>query len=187
MDPSWESPSSERHPNGIGVTHDSGSTRGHPAFWERRYAIASIPSAERRPGLVCCGGEALTAARYGIDFNNTNDEHDPDARSDAKGPEPEAAAVGVVDGSTYAFVGLERMGGIVVYDISDPEAPEFVDYVNNRDFAAVPGEADAGDLGPESLVFVSAADSPLASGLPMLVVGNEVSGTVTVYEITATP
>ena len=86
--------------------------------------------------------------------------------------------MGEVDGRMYAFIGLERTGGIVMYDVSDPHAPFFVDYVNNRNFAA-----GTGDLGPEGLVFIPAGDSP--NGLPMVVAANEISGTVTLYSITA--
>jgi hypothetical protein len=89
-----------------------------------------------------------------------------------------------VGANTYAFIGLERMGGVMVYDVTDPTAPEFVDYVNDRDLAVDPTDPtmDAGDLGPESLVFLSAADSPVA-GVPLLLVANEVSGTIAVYSI----
>jgi len=88
-------------------------------------------------------------------------------------------AIGEVDGRIYVFLGLERMGGVMVYDVSDPRAPVFVQYVNNRDFDA-PSEK-AGDLAPEGIDFVPAEESP--TGAPLLIVANERSGTVTVYEI----
>ena len=74
------------------------------------------------------------------------------------------------------------MGGIMVYDISNPFAPSYVQYVNNRDFSvAVSDSTDAGDLGPESIQFVSADHSP--NDKPLIIVGNEVSGTTTIYQI----
>jgi len=129
--------------------------------------------------------EQITAMMLPEFFNSTNDDNDSfDNRSDDKGPEPEGVALGVIDGRTYAFVGLERIGGVMVYDITDPLAPTYVTYVNNRNFSADATSPEAGDLGPEGLVFISAADSP--TGQPLLVVSNEVSGTVTTYGI-ATP
>jgi 2',3'-cyclic-nucleotide 2'-phosphodiesterase / 3'-nucleotidase / 5'-nucleotidase len=63
-------------------------------------------------------------------------------------------------------------------DITDPTEAFFVDYVNNRNFA---GDAEAaGDLGAEGVFFIAAADSP--NGNPLVVVGNEVSGTTTVFD-----
>ncbi|MBW3640248.1 MAG: hypothetical protein KY451_10425 [Actinobacteria bacterium] len=53
----------------------------------------------------------------------------------------------------YAFVGLERVGGIMIYDITDPRNASFVDYVNPRE---------------------GWCSSPVA---------NEVSGTTSVYTI----
>jgi 2',3'-cyclic-nucleotide 2'-phosphodiesterase/3'-nucleotidase/5'-nucleotidase len=103
-----------------------------------------------------------------------------DTRSDNKGPEPEGIAVGKVHGHTYAFVGLERVGGVVVYDVSNPRAPQFVTYVNNRNFSA-PTAATAGDLGPEGLLFIEGSDSP--THRPILVVSNEISGTMTMYDL----
>jgi len=103
-----------------------------------------------------------------------------DSRSDNKGPEPEGVAVGEVRGRTYGFIGLERMGGVLVYDLSRPRAPRFVQYVNNRNFSAAT-PAEAGDLGPEGLLFIPACDSP--TGKPLLVVSNEISGTGTLYSI----
>jgi hypothetical protein len=70
----------------------------------------------------------------------------------------------------------------MIYDITDPYAPSFVQYLNNRDFGAEPGTAAAGDLGPEGLIVIEADRSPLP-GVPLLVVANEVSGTTTVYRI----
>ena len=108
-----------------------------------------------------------------------------DSRSDAKGPEPEGLTIGKLGDKTFVFVGLERMGGILVYDISNPETPVFMDYLNSREDWTTEDPstvlAEVGDLGPEGLVFVSAADSP--NGIPLLIVGNEVSGTTAVYEI----
>ena len=92
--------------------------------------------------------------------------------------------IGKVFGKPYAFIGLERIGGVVVYDVSDPLAPRFVQYANNRDFTAAPTTPAAGDLGPEGLVFISAQESP--NGRPLVVTGNEISGTTTIYEIRST-
>ena len=127
--------------------------------------------------------ERITAERYPDWFNSGHDETLFDDRSDNKGPEPEGIALGKIGAKTYAFVGLERMGGIMVYDISDPARPEFTTYVNSRDFSvdSAVDPAAAGDLGPEGLAFVPAADSP--NGDPMLIVGNEVSGTTAIYRI----
>ncbi len=126
--------------------------------------------------------EQITANLFPNDFNANNDENGTfDNRSDNKGPEPEGIAIGEIDGRTYAFIGLERVGGIMTYDITDPLAPSFVDYVNNRDFAGDAEAGTAGDLGPEGLAFIPAAVSP--TGSPLLAVGNEVSGTTTVFDV----
>jgi LPXTG-motif cell wall-anchored protein len=109
-----------------------------------------------------------------------------DRRSTSKGVEPEALAVGTIGAQTFAFVGLERMGGIMVYDVSNPAAPSFVRYKN----AALEGLAlspannttpGSYDVSPEGMVFVPAAASPNAK--PMLIVANELSGTTTMYEV----
>lgn len=116
-------------------------------------------------------------------FNSTNDDNASfDNRSDDKGPEPEGVVIGTIGGRTYAFVGLERIGGVMVYDVTTPASPTFVLYVNNRDFSAGAGVGSGGDLGPEGLVFVPGNQSP--TGFPLLIVANEVSGTTTIYGIT---
>ncbi len=127
--------------------------------------------------------ERITASLIPDNFNGNNDENSFDNRSDDKGPEAEAATVGEINGQTFAFIGLERVGGIMVYNVTNPQNPEFVQYLNNRDFSdeADPEAGTAGDLGPEGLAFIAASDSP--TGEPMLAVGNEVSGTTTLYSI----
>lgn len=136
-------------------------------------------------GLVFDSGDALetlTAAAFPADFNSDNESNGSfDSRSDDKGPEPEGLALGRVCGRTYAFVGLERIGGVVVYDVSDPRHPAFVQYVNTRDFSGNAAAGTAGDLGPEGLLFIDAWDSP--TGRPLLVTANEISGTTRLFEI----
>lgn len=125
--------------------------------------------------------ERITASVHGDQFNNNDDENEGDSRSSNKGPEPEALTIGLVGDRTYAFIGMERMGGIFVYDITNPYDTRFVEYVNNRDVTE--GADISGDSAPEGMTFVAAEDSP--SGQALLVVGNEVSGTVTVWQVTA--
>jgi len=116
--------------------------------------------------------EQLTAALTPALFNANNGDPDKvDQRSDDKGPEAEGVTVGVIADHTYAFVGLERAGGgVMVFDVSNPRAPHFVQYVRS----------DA-DISPEGLKFVPVAKSPI--GVPLLIVTNEVSETTTVYAI----
>jgi hypothetical protein len=116
------------------------------------------------------------------EFNSTNEENaSADTRSDNKGPEPEGIALGVVGRRVYAFVGLERIGGVMVWDVTNPHGPRFVQYLSNRDFAGDPEAGTAGDLGPEGLRFIGKHESP--TGVPLLAVANEVSGTTTLYRI----
>ncbi|WP_306369454.1 choice-of-anchor I family protein [Nocardiopsis sp. CC223A] len=115
-------------------------------------------------------------------FNSNHTSNGFDTRSDDKGPEPEGVTLGRIGGRVYAFIGLERVGGIMIYDVTDPADASFVDYVNNRDFSAEPGTPEALDLGPEGLTFIPAGDSPIP-GTPVLVVANEVSGTTTLFRV----
>jgi len=112
-------------------------------------------------------------------FNVSNDNNTVDDRSDNKGPEPEGVAVGTVSGRTYAFVGVERVGGVMVFDITDPAAPALVQWANRRDYALSP-TAPGQDSGPEVIHFVPKGESPTHE--PLVLVANEVSGTVTLYE-----
>jgi 2',3'-cyclic-nucleotide 2'-phosphodiesterase/3'-nucleotidase/5'-nucleotidase len=125
--------------------------------------------------------EQITKQRNPENFNATNDENNFDNRSDDKGPEPEGVVVGEVNGKMYSFVGLERVGGIVIYDITDPTAPSFAHYITTRDFSGDPEAGTSGNLAPEGLVFIPASESPNQTAL--LVVTYEVSGSVQVFEL----
>jgi 2',3'-cyclic-nucleotide 2'-phosphodiesterase/3'-nucleotidase/5'-nucleotidase len=122
--------------------------------------------------------EQITAEEFPDGFNAQDAVDD---RSDDKGPEPEGIVLGEASGRTYAFIGLERTGGIMVYDISDPLSPSFVQYINTRILGGDPGAGTAGDVAPEGLIFIRGEDSP--NGSPLLVVAYEVSGTTTIFEI----
>lgn len=167
------------------ITTELGDTDGDGDF-DALYTFGgrsfSIWSSEGQ--LVYDGGadfEQMTATFFPDYFNASNSNNTFDNRSDDKGPEPEGLVLGEIGDRTYAFIGLERVGGVMVYDVTNPSAPQFVQYLNNRDFSAEVETPAAGDLGPEGLTFISAQNSP--QGKPLLVVGNEVSGTTTVYEI----
>jgi len=125
--------------------------------------------------------EQLTAFVNPANFNASHTANTRDARSSSKGPEPEGLVIGKAYGRTLAFIGFERVGGIAVYDITDPYAPELLDYVNFRNFTNPFNFATAGDLGPEGLAFIDANDSP--NDKPLLVVANEISGSTTIFEI----
>jgi hypothetical protein len=168
----------------LNVTRTLGDANGDGKY-DALYTLGgrsfSIWSAEG--SLVYDSGadfERITAFAAPAFFNASNDNNSFDDRSDNKGPEPEGIALGEIDDRTYAFIGLERVGGVMMYDVTDPRAPFFVDYLNNRDFVAGIGDL-AGDLGPEGLTFIAAHDSP--NGRPIVVVANEISGTVTFYAI----
>lgn len=123
-------------------------------------------------------------------FNTTNDENQIDDRSDNKGPEPENVTTLAIDGKVYAYIGLERQSGVMVYDVTDPENAFYVDYLNTRNFEAQPFEEveddifvayeNMGDISPEGIVAVHASQSP--NGENLVITGNEVSGTVAIYQ-----
>jgi hypothetical protein len=132
--------------------------------------------------------EETTAAAHPNYFNADHQDQAKqlDKRSAAKGPEPEGMALGTIGDRTYAFVGLERVGGVMVYDVTVPTQTTFVQYINTRDFAiGQDSTADhtRADLGPEGLCFVAGDESPDPQGRPLLLVGNEVSGTTAIYVI----
>jgi uncharacterized protein len=116
------------------------------------------------------GLEQITAAKVPTLFNSDGTAATFDTRSDNKGPEPEGVVIGVINNRTYAFIGSERTGDVIVYDVTNPGQPKFVQHINTPE-----------DVSPEGLAFISATDSP--TGKPLLVTANEVSKTVAVFEI----
>ena len=131
--------------------------------------------------------ETKTAEYFPAYFNISNDDNAFDSRSPKKGPEPESVVIGKVEDKTYAFTALERIGGIMVYDITDPEKAAFCNYINTRDFSEDPEVVEklTGDIAPEGLTFISAENSP--SETPILLAAFEVSGTVGAYAVGEKP
>lgn len=99
-------------------------------------------------------------------------------RSDNKGPEPEGVVTAVLNNKTYAFIALERIGGVIVYDVSNPLAPKYVTYANNRAF---PANNATDDRGAEGIIFISAAESP--NGQPLVLLANETSNSVSIFQV----
>jgi len=109
-------------------------------------------------------------------FNADHEDNGIKVRSRAKGPEPEGVTLAEIAGKTFAFISLERVGGVMVYDVTNPNDVKFVDYKNSRSVSAY-----AGDHGPEGITYIKAADSP--TNKDYIVVANEISGTLTLFEI----
>jgi 2',3'-cyclic-nucleotide 2'-phosphodiesterase / 3'-nucleotidase / 5'-nucleotidase len=139
--------------------------------------------------------ERVTAAAVPAFFNTPDDANLFDGRSADRGPEPEPLAVGQVGERWYSFVGFERIGGVIAHDVSEPAAPRFAFYLNNRNFAVDPAQvcrgneaksaacAAVGDLEPEALLFIPAERSP--NGSPLLVVTHEQTDSVILLQLGA--
>lgn len=126
--------------------------------------------------------EAIIAEIAAERFND-DDGDDGEDRSDAKGPEPEAITIGEVAGKIYAFIGLERDSGIMIYDVTSPADASFVSYipplhVDNAE------EGQTARHAPEVITFIEPADS--LTGNPQIAVSYEVSGTTIVYDLVDT-
>ena len=131
------------------------------------------------PELVFDSGNDFewVTSREAADRYNADSTSDgvPDQRSPIRGPEPEGVAIGRVGRKVVAAIGLERTGGVMLYDITNPAETKFLKYLSPMD------ETGLLDCAPEGIVIVSAKDSP--TGQTMLVVCNEGSGTVTTYSL----
>lgn len=163
--------------NTLGDTDGDGDFDALYAFGGRSFSVWNSGGAQ-----VYDSGdffEQITANYFPMNFNASNTTNLRDDRSDNKGPEPEGVTLGKIGDQTFAFIGMERVGGIFVFNVTVPFAPKYVYYINNRDFSAATTTAQAGDLGPEGLLFIPAQNSP--NGKNLLVTANEVSGTTTIY------
>ncbi len=97
-------------------------------------------------------------------------------RSDDKGPEPEGVATAVINGNHYLFVSLERVGGVMMFNVDIPSAPVYVGYYNNRSVAT-----NGPDRGAEGIIVIKKEDSP--TGKDIVILANEVSSTLSIFEV----
>ncbi len=105
-------------------------------------------------------------------FNANNaSAADFDERSDNKGAEPEGITTANINDKVYAFVGLERVGGVMVYDVTDPALASFESYQPATD----------GDVAPEGLLFIAGSDN--GSGQDLLLVSYEDTGTIGIFRL----
>ncbi|WP_127499237.1 choice-of-anchor I family protein [Paenibacillus glycanilyticus] len=129
--------------------------------------------------------ENITAQRVPDYFNVSNSKITMDDRSVKKGPEPEDIKVGKVGNRQLAFIGLERVGGLMTYDVTDPENPRFANYTNTRVFKGADNKVNLDtDTGPEGIEFIPASVSP--TGKPLVLVAYEVGGKVGIYQLNVT-
>jgi hypothetical protein len=146
----------------LGDTDNDGDYDVVYSYGARSFSIWSTSGS-----LVYDSGNSIATETLNATPDRFNDD---DGRSDDKGAEPESVEVLNIGNERYIlFVGLERNDQVLVYDITNPMAPQFLNLLSHT-----------GDEGPEGLLAINAEDSP--SGKALLVVSNEDSGTVTIYE-----
>ncbi len=116
---------------------------------------------------------------FGKFFNMSNSNNTFKNRSDDKGPEPEGVTVGKYNGKYYAFIALERTGGIMIYDVTNPNEPFFESYINSRFDGDILTANN--DLGGEGIIYVAPENSPNGKGL--VLVANEISATISVFQL----
>lgn len=97
-------------------------------------------------------------------------------RSDDKGPEPEGVATAIINGNHYLFVSLERVGGVMLFNVDVPSAPVYVGYYNNRSVAT-----NGPDRGAEGIIIIKKEDSP--TGNDIVILANEISSTLSIFDI----
>ena len=166
------------------VSSATGNTDGDSDFEEIAALGArsfSIFNADTRQIVYDSGDqfERYIAANHPLIFNADNESNTVKSRSRAKGPEPEGVALGNINGQTYAFITLERTGGVMVYNITNPDNPTFTDYKHSRMTSAY-----GGDNGPEGIIYIAPENTTTGKGY--VIIANEISGTLSMYEIAGT-
>jgi hypothetical protein len=169
----------------LNVTIASGDTDGDGDYDEiHAFGARSISIWNATTGaLVWDSGdmlELITAKhpQFAALFNASNANNTFKNRSDDKGPEPEGVTIAEIGGKMFAFVALERIGGCMVFDVTNPSNPIVVDYKNTRNLTTF-----AGDNGAEGIIYISAANSP--TGSPIVILANEISSTLSFYRVDA--
>ncbi|MBW3523492.1 choice-of-anchor I family protein [Chryseobacterium sp. NKUCC03_KSP] len=164
------------------VTNVNGNTDGDADF-EEIHALGarsfSIFNADTKQIVYDSGDqfERYIAANHPLIFNADNEANGAKNRSRAKGPEPEGVTLGTIGTQTFAFITLERTGGVMVYNVTDPNNVTFVDYKHSRSTSAF-----GGDNGPEGITYIPPAN--MNNGKGYVIVANEISGTLSMYEVT---
>jgi hypothetical protein len=160
-----------RTTNKLGDTDNDGDFDEIYCFGARSFSVWNTSTSS----LIYDSGdefERITAndATYSAFFNQNSGGAKKD-RSDDKGPEAEGVTIGKVGGIPYAFIAMERTGGVLVYNVSNPAAPTYVTYSNSRPT----------DISPEGIQFIPAKKSPNKKDL--LIVSNEISSTLSIYQV----
>jgi hypothetical protein len=163
------------------VTNATGNTDGDTDFEEIAALGArsfSIFNADTKQIVYDSGDrfERYIAANHPLIFNADNESNGTKTRSRAKGPEPEGVALGTIGTQTYAFITLERTGGVMVYNVTNPNNPTFTDYKHSRSTSAY-----GGDNGPEGIIYIAPENTTTGKGY--VIIANEISGTLSMYEI----
>ncbi|MDQ0593102.1 hypothetical protein QFZ37_001471 [Chryseobacterium ginsenosidimutans] len=167
------------------VSNATGNTDGDAEFEEISALGArsfSIFNADTKQIVYDSGDrfERYIAANHPLIFNADNEANGAKNRSRAKGPEPEGVALGTINGQTFAFITLERTGGVMVYNVTDPNNVTFTDYKHSRTTSAY-----GGDNGPEGITYIAPANTTIGKGY--VIVANEISGTLSMFEVVSSP
>ncbi len=122
--------------------------------------------------------ERITALALPDAFQCGHDDPAFDSRSDDKGPEPEALAIGEIDGRTYAFIGMERIGGVarLRHQLIPPHRCFWT-----TSTPATSAHRKAVTSGRRDCCSSRLSASP--NHRPLLVVTSEISGTVSTYAL----
>ena len=151
--------------NDCGDIDDDGDVDFICSYGARSFSIWKYDAGENFVQVWDSGDEAEQLMAVNGEWLNSY----TNKRTDDKGAEPEGVITGQFLGKTLAFIALERSGGVLVYDVTTPDAPAFQQYIYLNDHVS-----------PEAMAFVPSSKSP--NGSPMLIVANEVSGTVAVLQ-----
>tara|TARA_R110001592_G_scaffold112297_6_gene310427 strand:- start:32400 stop:35336 length:2937 start_codon:yes stop_codon:yes gene_type:complete len=147
-----------------GDTDDDGDIDQISAFGARSFSIWNEDGE-----LMYDSGSDLAKVTQAIAASGFNDG---DQGSDESGAKPKGLALLSSLSRIYAFVSLERTGGIAVYDITSPLGVQFVQYVNKRE-----GVADVGEYGADGITAF------FLDGSAYLAIANAETGNVRVIQI----
>lgn len=151
--------------NTLGDTDNDGDFDALYAYGARSFSIWSVNGE-----LIYDSGNDIAEIQLQLSPNTFNaDGGEIDGRSDDKGAEPESVEILQLANRTILFVGLERTNQILVFDISVPSSPEFLQLLSAP-----------GDAAPEGVLVIPAEQSP--TGKDLLIVSNEGSGTISIYQ-----